>query len=205
MDFIIDFWNQHPILSVLSGLFAFIPLVSWFFRLLLQLSLKLISKLSGRAIEQQQLRDKIIDIVSRPLLTLGNTLRFGLSFWIKGKDKKDGYNYHVYIFSSDWRYSIWLKNKSDLELERNEKFRTFQEARESINSALWTFTILYEQTDKNGVHVISIKSIKFTLAFLNLASQKVNGGLFCGKLINWEWRYFSFPTKKYIEEELLNL
>nr|DAX38612.1 MAG TPA: hypothetical protein [Caudoviricetes sp.] len=38
--------------------------------------------------------------MSRPLLTLGNTLRFGLSFWIKGKDKKDGYNYHVYIFSS---------------------------------------------------------------------------------------------------------
>lgn len=108
MQRLIDFWNNHSILTVLSGLFAFIPLVSWLFRLLLQLSLKLISKLSGRAIEQQQLRDKIIDIVSRPLLALLSTLRFGLSFWFDKKEIK----WIQYIIRADEDLLHWYASFS---------------------------------------------------------------------------------------------
>lgn len=205
MQQLIDFWNEHPILAVLSGLFAFVPLVSWLFRLLLRLCLKLISKLSGKAIEQQQLRDKIIDIVSRPLLALRNTLRFGLSWFSVKRDKKLLSTYYIYISIFERWYSVWLKNNSDLELERNDNFRTFKEARESVNQVLWTFTILYEHTDKNWIHVIAIKRDRLTVNFLNEASKQLNQGLFCHKLVNKQREYLSLPMKEPIREDLLNL
>ncbi len=48
----------------------------------------LIDGVDVRDYRLSKLRDKIIDIVSRPLLALLSTLRFGLSFWFDKKEIK---------------------------------------------------------------------------------------------------------------------
>lgn len=206
MDFVIDFWNQYPILSVLSSIFGLVPWILRLSKQVLYMFRKVRTKVSGRKVELKQWQSKLWDILSRPASAVVSTIRFGLSYWFPiKKDKKFFSTYTIYISSFDSWYTVWLKNNSDLELERNDNFRTFKEARESVNQVLWSFTILYEQTDNNWIHVIAIKSDKLTLSFLNETSKKLNKGFFCHKLINKQREYFSLPLKEERAKELLNL
>lgn len=166
---------------------------------------KVRTKASGRQVELKQWQSKLWDILSRPALAIVSTVRFGLSYWAKGKDKKNPISHYIYIKGDkDWRYSIWLDDNVSLTLEWNKRFRTFQEAKDNISTTLWKLNIIYEKEDKNWIYLIAINN-KFPIRFLNKVAWPLDGGFICSMMVNWKRESFWLPFIWWIPEELLNL
>lgn len=170
-----------------------------------QLIIALLHSDRSKQFVQVQGEVKILFRLARPVSALIKTLRFGLSYWFhkrwnKGIIKK----YYIYIHIHEGRYYVWLRDYWDLIIEWNNKFRTFQEARESADIILSNSRILYEETDANWVHVIAITMKRLTLESLNEFAKKIRWGLFIEKETKWKEQFISLP-KEALPGELLNL
>lgn len=170
-----------------------------------QLIIALLHSDRSKQFVQVQGEVKVLFRLARPVSALIKTLRFGLSYWFhkrwnKGILKK----YYIYIHIHEGWYYVWLRDYWDLIIEWNNKFRTFQEARESADIILSSSRILYEETDANWVHVIAITMKRLTLESLNEFAKKIRWGLFIEKETKWKEQFISLP-KEALPGELLNL